>query len=40
MKDVIRELYWTIKTKSMAPSMSLFEYFCWRIVRVRNLLNK
>jgi len=40
MKDIIREFYLAVKTKSMAPSMSLFEYFCWRIVRMRNLLNK
>lgn len=32
-----RELYWAVRTKRHAPGMSLFEYFCRRIVRTRNL---
>jgi hypothetical protein len=35
--NVLYELYYTFTTHKYAPSMSYFEYFCWRIVRNRGL---
>ena len=35
--NLLKEIYWTIKTKRFAPTMTLFEYFCFRIVNKFNL---
>ena len=31
--NIIREIYWTIRTKECARDMTYLEYFCWRILR-------
>jgi hypothetical protein len=37
MKLAIRELWWAIKTKKLAPGMTLFEYWIWRMHRSLDL---
>jgi len=34
---ILKEIYWTIKTRKLSPGMNLLEYFCWRIVYSRKL---
>ena len=34
---IIREFWLAFKTRKYAPTMTVFEYFCWRIVYTRNL---
>jgi hypothetical protein len=35
--NLIKEIYLTIKTKKFAPTMTLLEYFCFRIVKKFDL---
>jgi len=29
----LRELYWAIKTRKLAPDFTIFEYWLWRMYR-------